>query len=105
MTDFRQASRLWSGNLGLHLALNPAKTWSFCGSVPAVLRYVTQDGKEPSSKQLSDARNFGPRIAGLKTRVFGTRKDGIAAAEAIGAAICAIPTCACAKDAARENGL
>src|SRR5437868_4691638 len=97
MSEFTQASRLWSGGLGLHLLPNPAKTWSFSGPVPAVIAYTNDDGTEPTEEQLRKVVQFGPRIAGVKTRVFVTREDGVKAAEALGVSLCSSPTCACAK--------
>ena len=97
MSEFRQASRLWSGNLGLHLTQNPAKTWSFTGTVPVVLLYTTQDGQEPSEEQCKAVAQFGPRLAGVKSRVWTNPEDALQAARAIGATLCMSEKCCCYK--------
>lgn len=53
--------------------------WGFVGSVSGVLAYTTKDGKTPTEKQLKDAQQVGPRIAGLKSRSWATKAAAMAA--------------------------
>ena len=69
------------------LIKNPAKSFSFVGSVDARLGYKRKDGSEPSDEELRNAAKFGPRLAGLVTRTYPTREAAIAAADAIGATV------------------
>jgi hypothetical protein len=72
------------------LIQTPSGAWSFVGRVDARLAYVTKDGFQPSERQMSDARSFGPGLIGLKTRVVPTR----AAAEMALADLADAPGCA-----------
>lgn len=53
--------------------------WGFVGSVRADLCYVQIDGSPATDAQLEKARQFGPRLAGVKTRVFTTESEALAA--------------------------
>lgn len=59
----------------LTLIQNPAKTFSFVGSVPAVLGYVAKDGSELTNAELAQvARASNPAML-AKPRVFQTADD------------------------------
>lgn len=66
------------------LLKNPNGTWSFVGTVDGVLSYVTKDGGTPSDDDLRAARQCGPRIAGLRSRVWATADEARAEAERLG---------------------
>ena len=53
--------------------------WGFGGNVRADLAYVQKDGSPATEKQIANARHVGPRIAGLKTRVFASEAEALAA--------------------------
>ena len=94
--------------LGLHLLPNPAKTWSFTGTVPISLVYRRKDGLPLSEIDATNIRQFGAGLfrAEIGCRVFATRQDAVDAAGAIGCAVCSISTCACAKyDPARLDAM
>jgi hypothetical protein len=59
--------------------------WVFRGRVPAALCYEAKDGTPATQQQMEDARSFGPRLAGVRSRSWTTREDAVAAAEMIGA--------------------
>ncbi len=59
----------------------PSGKWGFAGRVDARLCYVTEDGGTPTPKQLQDAARFGPRLAGVTTRVFATEAAALEALE------------------------
>lgn len=62
----------------------PSGRWGFAGSVHPRLAFVRKDGGTPEARQLWEARQFGPRLAGLKTRSWATEEEARAAAAAIG---------------------
>ena len=86
-TEFQEAARVWSGNLGLHLNQFPSGKWGFVGSVPRELCYVAIDGSTATDEQLRNAAQFGPRLAGVKTRVWDTRESAVQAAQALGCGV------------------
>lgn len=73
-------------DLGIHIIDTPSGEFAFAGSVPASLAYVAPDGSPITDEQAQTARAFGPRLAGVKTRVFTTREDAEAALAAYEAA-------------------
>jgi hypothetical protein len=62
----------------------PRGAWGFVGSVDARLGYVSEDGSEATPQQLADAASFGPRLAGVKSRLFRSKRDALAFARSIG---------------------
>ena len=60
----------------------PSGRFVFVGrGIPGHLAYVANDGSAATDEQLAKARQFGPRLAGVKTRSFDTREEAEAAAE------------------------
>jgi len=72
---------------GTWLLKNPAGSFSFAGSVPVELSYEMKDGSPVTDEAAQKARDFGPRLAGVKTRTWPTREDALAAAEALGVTV------------------
>lgn len=62
----------------------PAGSWGFVGSVDTRLAFVSKDGSEATAEQIKNAQQFGPRLAGVKTRSWETKQDAIDAAAALG---------------------
>jgi N12 class adenine-specific DNA methylase/2'-5' RNA ligase len=60
---------------------NPSGTFSFNGGVHGLLAYVKKDGGTPDAQDLANARIAGPNAAGLKSRVFKSADEALAAAE------------------------
>lgn len=89
MSEFTQAARIWSGNLGLHLDHYPSGKWGFVGSVPCVLAYKYKETGLPiSDTDAKDIRQFGPGLI-MKSR---------------GIQICAWETAEAALEAAKTAG-
>lgn len=86
MSEFQQASKLWSGGLGLHIGQNPAKTFSFSGSVPAILAYYRKDGQPLTEEDARKVIQFGAGLYcnTIGSRTWPTREAAIADAEALG---------------------
>jgi len=57
----------------------PSGRWGFTGNVRADLCYVQKDGSPATEIQLFNAAQFGPRLAGLKTRTFQSEAEALAA--------------------------
>lgn len=57
----------------------PSGRWGYVGKVPAALSFVRKDGSEASAAELMTACEFGPDLAGVKTRSWATEADAIAA--------------------------
>ena len=57
----------------------PSGQWGFVGKVRTDLAYVSKDGKPLTTKQIDNTQKFGPRLAGVKTRSFDTKKEALAA--------------------------
>jgi hypothetical protein len=53
--------------------------WGFVGRVDVRLAYCRINGGSATDAQLELARRFGPRMAGLKSRSFATRREALAA--------------------------
>jgi hypothetical protein len=76
-------------NLGLHIILNPAGTFSFVGNVPICLSYERKNGGMLSAKEADEMlqSNF-PALTkkryGLVSRVWEKRSDAIEEAVRIG---------------------
>jgi hypothetical protein len=58
-----------------HIIQLPTGRWGFVGRVPVALAYQQEDGSEPTAKQAEIIRGFGPRLAGVKARVYETRLE------------------------------
>jgi hypothetical protein len=86
MSEFTQASRLWTGGLGLHIGQNPAKTFSFSGSVPAVLGFYRKDGHPLTEEDIRGIAQFGAGLCRktIGTKTWNTREDAIIEAELLG---------------------
>lgn len=84
MSEFAQATRIWGGNLGLHLDHWPSGKWGFVGSIPQVLAYEYADGSPISDADAKDIRSFGPGMVcksrGIHTRAWDTKEEALAAA-------------------------
>lgn len=64
----------------------PTGSWGFVGSVHAALAYIQADGSPATDAQLERCRQFGPRLAHLKTRCWPSRAEALQALETVGAA-------------------
>ncbi len=88
MSEMSQALHLLASLPANVLTKNPAGSYSFVGSVDVQLRYVIADGPAkggvPTDDQIRIARQCGPKIAGLSTRVWPTPEAAIADATALG---------------------
>lgn len=89
MTEFTQATKIWTGNLGLHVDHWPSGKFGFVGSIPIELAYEYADGSFPiSDKDAKDIQSFGPGLVmksrGIRTRSWQSREAAIAEAERLG---------------------
>ena len=57
-------------NYGLHLIKNPNDTYSFVGSVPIELGYVTKAGNKVDTKEVESQLLLPASYRTIKTRVF-----------------------------------
>ena len=79
------------GNLPLNMiTVYPSGKWGFTGQVDGRLLYIKKDGSQPTSDELarisqSSNPSMAADIAGVKTRVFETADEAVAAAQEIGA--------------------
>lgn len=64
-------------NLGLHLIKNPNETYSFVGSVPAQLGYVTKAGNMVTSEEVSSQLMLPSKYRSIKSRVFSCIEDAV----------------------------
>jgi len=88
-------------NLGIHLILNPAGTYSFKGTIPVTLGWVNKDGTELTNEQATEvARSNYPAML-AKSRVFQHPEDALEAAEKMGITITSIDNIAEAELAAQ----
>jgi hypothetical protein len=86
MSELRKAAALCRANLGLHMMENPANTFSFVGSVPAVLAYEQLDGADITEQQAKQIRQFGPGLfkASIRSRAWASREEAVAFAASRG---------------------
>jgi len=61
-----------------------SKKWGFVGKIDARLAHVMADGSPVTEDAAKKAREHGPRLAGVRTRVWDTEEEAIAAAKALG---------------------
>ena len=62
----------------------PSGNWGFVGRVSVGLGYIQPNGQEATEEDCENARQVGPRLAGLTQRVWLTAEDAIEAAEKLG---------------------
>lgn len=62
-------------NLGLHLLENPNGTYSFVGSVPAKLAYVTKAGNFVTEQEVENQLMLPASYRTIKTRTFQSKDD------------------------------
>lgn len=78
-----------------HLSQYPNGKWGFSGSVDVRLNYLTRDGHEIDLKRdaevINNLRQHGPRLAGVKSRVYDTPYDAMLAAKKLGSNIQVAP--------------
>lgn len=86
MSEFQQAAKLWTGGLGIHVIHNPARTYSFVGSVPVGLSHVQIDGTDITDEQAQAVARHGAGLyrKTIQTRVFATREQAVQFAESRG---------------------
>ncbi len=65
----------------------PSGNWGFVGSVSVGLGYIQPNGQEATEEDYENARQVGPRLAGLIQRVWLTSMDAIEAAKELGCEI------------------
>lgn len=71
-------------NLGIHLILNPAGTYSFKGTIPVQLGWVNKDGSLLTIEEAVEvARSNYPAML-AKARVFKYPDEALEAAEKLG---------------------
>lgn len=73
-----------------HIILNPAGTYSYVGCVPSTLL----DVHAPTRQDLLAGRIL-PDGQGWTTKPRRTLEAALTDAQAVGATLCALPTCAC----------
>lgn len=56
--------------LGLHLIKNPNETFSFVGSVPVQLAFVTKAGNQVTTEEVESQMRLPANLRSVKTRVF-----------------------------------
>lgn len=73
-------------NYRLSLIQNPNQTWSFVGSVPIELGYVTTDANVLLTPELVRRMHMLPSgyRTEIRTRVFATRDAAVEAAKSLG---------------------
>jgi hypothetical protein len=76
------------GDLPGHALIQfPSGRWGFAGKVDSRLAHVMKDGTEVTPAAAKIAREFGPALAGVKTRTWDTSDAAIEAAASIGIAV------------------
>ena len=75
---------LKEGSYGLHLMKNPAGTYSFVGSVPVQLSWLSKAGKELTDIEAKEVGQANIPAMLAKTRVFKTPKEAFALAKKYG---------------------
>lgn len=70
--------------LGLHIIQNPAGSFSFVGSVPCALAYVSKDGGAVCPVVVQNEMRLPSKFRTIKARTFTTREDAEQAAKTAG---------------------
>lgn len=68
-------------NLGLHLLKNPNETYSFVGSVPVELAFVTKAGNTVSPEEVTAQLLLPTNYRYIKSRTFTCIEDAIREAQ------------------------
>lgn len=71
-------------NLGLHLIKNPNETFSFVGSVPCQLAYVTKAGNTVTNEEVVSQMMLPASYRTIKNRVFQSESEAWAEAVRLG---------------------
>lgn len=69
---------------GLHLIENPAGTFSFVGSVPAQLAYITEGGNVVSDSEVESQLRLPAKYRTIKYRSFSTAEEAWIEASRLG---------------------
>lgn len=69
---------------GTHIMRFPTGRWGIVGDVPASLAFVALDGTPATREQIECARQFGPRLAGVKERSWESREAVLSALACLG---------------------
>ena len=69
---------------GLYLIKNPNETYSFVGSVPYDLAYVTKAGNKPTKKEVESQMRLPSKYRSIKNRVFITETEAWIEASRLG---------------------
>ena len=72
------------GRLGLHLMKNPAGTYSFVGSVPVALGWLSKSGKELTPDEAKEVSMANMPAMLAKTRIFKTPQEAFKVAKKYG---------------------
>lgn len=72
------------GQFGLHLMKNPAGTYSFVGSVPVELGWLSKSGKELTPDEAKEVARANMPAMLAKTRVFKTPQEAFKVAKKYG---------------------
>lgn len=70
--------------LGLHLIQNPSGTFSFVGSVPCKLAYVTKDGNFVTDEEVKSQMRLPANYRTIKSRVFQSQDEAWTEAARLG---------------------
>lgn len=62
-------------NLGLHVIQNPNGTFSFVGSVPVQLAYVTKAGNAVTAEEVESQHRLPASYRTIKCRVFASESE------------------------------
>lgn len=73
--------------LGLHLIKNPNETFSFVGSVPYNLAYVTKAGNSVTHEEVESQLRLPASYRSIKSRVFTSEFEAWTEAARLGYAI------------------
>lgn len=69
---------------GLHLLKNQNETYSFVGTVPIELGYVTKAGNTPTAAEVESQHRLPASYRTIKCRVFSCVEDAIREAHRLG---------------------
>lgn len=84
MSELAYAAKLFRNLPPNGIIHYPSGRWGFVGSVDARLAYESNDGNPATEEELENARSFGPRVAGVKTRTWATKEEAEKAAADLG---------------------
>lgn len=70
--------------LGLHLIKNPAGSFSFVGSVPCRLAYVTKAGDYVTDEEVEKNMRLPSSYRKIKSRVFSSIDEAMREAQRLG---------------------